>query len=289
MKLFTFSLLIIAVVFTLGCSAENPICSTNFCAVGEVFPRAELEDGQAFSEVDIDDSVIFATLVGGVTPVDTTPAEATTQPDAETTDVVLNTTMASIVSDTAADGTRFEGKIIEIAALVKTADPDNTYITLQTNNADVTFFVNAPGDTREGTFDQPFTAGRSYTLKLYIEIQAADNILDGHNIWSYPVENIIKTTVDAIVSDTAAGGTRFEGKVVEVTVVIKNVFTGGINFMTLENDKNASFHVSPYGDFDRKKFFLTFTEGNSYNLHLFIREQDSEIGTRIRSTIVKVD
>ena len=69
MRFFTFSLFVIAVIFTLGCSAENPICTTNFCAIGEVFPRSELEDGQAFSEVDIDDSMIFARLVGGTTPV----------------------------------------------------------------------------------------------------------------------------------------------------------------------------------------------------------------------------
>ena len=37
MRLFTLSLFIIVVISMLGCSAENPICSTNFCAVGEVF------------------------------------------------------------------------------------------------------------------------------------------------------------------------------------------------------------------------------------------------------------
>ena len=30
-------------ILTIGCSAENPICTTNFCAVGEVFPRSELD------------------------------------------------------------------------------------------------------------------------------------------------------------------------------------------------------------------------------------------------------
>ena len=44
MRLFTFSLIVIAVVFMLGCSAENPVCSTNFCAVGEIFSRSELND-----------------------------------------------------------------------------------------------------------------------------------------------------------------------------------------------------------------------------------------------------
>ena len=80
MKFYTFSLILIAIlIFSIGCHTENPICSTNFCAIGEVFPRSELEDGQAFSEVDIDDSVIFATLAGGDTPVKNAPV-ATTLP-----------------------------------------------------------------------------------------------------------------------------------------------------------------------------------------------------------------
>lgn len=81
MKFFAFSLIVIAAVFMFGCSAENPICSTNFCAVGEVFPRSELEDGQTFGETGIDDSVIFATLVGGGPPVETTPVATTLPPD----------------------------------------------------------------------------------------------------------------------------------------------------------------------------------------------------------------
>lgn len=96
MKLFTFSLFVIAVIFTIGCNAENPVCTTNFCAIGEIFPRSELENGQAFSEVDIDDSVIFATLVGGTTPVETNPVVQTT----DTNDV----TIADIVADVASNG-----------------------------------------------------------------------------------------------------------------------------------------------------------------------------------------
>jgi len=99
MRFFTFSLFVIAVIFTLSCSAENPICTTNFCAVGEVFPRSELEDGQAFSEVDIDDSVIFATLAGGTTPVKTTPP--TLPPGVESVE------LSTIVGDVAAGNTSY--------------------------------------------------------------------------------------------------------------------------------------------------------------------------------------
>ena len=51
MKLFTFSLFVIAVVFSLGCSTENPLCSTNYCVVGEIFEKSDLEQGQAYDDL----------------------------------------------------------------------------------------------------------------------------------------------------------------------------------------------------------------------------------------------
>ena len=41
MRFFTFSLFVIAVVFSLGCSTENPLCSTNYCVVGEIFEKED--------------------------------------------------------------------------------------------------------------------------------------------------------------------------------------------------------------------------------------------------------
>ena len=64
MKVLTFSLFVIAVVFTLGCSTENPLCTDNFCVEGEIYPRSELAAGQEFSELAVDDAAIFATLAG---------------------------------------------------------------------------------------------------------------------------------------------------------------------------------------------------------------------------------
>ena len=88
MKLFTFSLLVIALAFILGCSAENPICSTNFCAVGEVFPRSELDANAAFSEVDVDDSQILTVLVEPPKPTpQTTPVPETT-PESDIDDLL---------------------------------------------------------------------------------------------------------------------------------------------------------------------------------------------------------
>ena len=92
------------IVVLFGCEAQNPICTDNFCVVGEVFPRSELDANQEFSKVEIDDSVIFATLA---TATLTTPAEKTTPAEPAPTGAtpgngITKTTIASIVSDTLA-------------------------------------------------------------------------------------------------------------------------------------------------------------------------------------------
>lgn len=71
--------LLICLVIT-GCDAQNPICSDNFCVVGEVFPRSELDTNQEFSEANVDDSKILAALA-------TTPQPATTQPESDPTNL----------------------------------------------------------------------------------------------------------------------------------------------------------------------------------------------------------
>ena len=38
-------------IFTIGCSTENPLCSTNYCVEGEVFAKSDLEDGQAYDDL----------------------------------------------------------------------------------------------------------------------------------------------------------------------------------------------------------------------------------------------
>ena len=57
-------------IFTIGCSTENPLCSDNYCVEGEIYPRSELVGD--FSPIAVDDSVILATFAG-VTPA--TPIE----------------------------------------------------------------------------------------------------------------------------------------------------------------------------------------------------------------------
>ena len=58
-------MLMIAMLF--GCQAENPVCTQNFCAVGEIFPRSELGD-RKFTEVQGVNDAQLATLLGGTPP-----------------------------------------------------------------------------------------------------------------------------------------------------------------------------------------------------------------------------
>ena len=280
-----------------GCEAQNPVCTDNFCFVGEAFPRSELEDGQEFSEIDIDDSVILATLIGTVTPVEPTPVvKETPQPQNRTpaTQATLEgadqTTIAAIVSNTLAGGDRFEGTVVEVTAVVRSVDDGNEWLTLQTNNTNATFFVNAYGDVSEGTFKKSFVEGNSYIFQLYIQEQEPpDNLFDRHAIWSYPVDDIIDTNIRNIVSNTLAGNKRFEGKVVNITATVNYVST--INrAITLEtNDTSISFWVYPFGDILEGTFQKTFVKGNSYTLQLYIREQESDTLKSIRSYLVKTN
>ena len=268
MKVLTFSLFVIAVVFTLGCSAENPICSTNFCAIGEVFPRSELEDGQLFSEVDIDDSVIFATLVGGDTPVKTTPAVATTQPDT----VTLN----DIVSDVAGGGTTYLGKIVTITGAVRSdasGFTNNDTITLITNNENVSFYINS----RE-TPDRlaKYKKDQTYTFNLFIRgVDPPDDRFVWYAIWSNLPNEKISTTMNALATDVAAGGRTYIDKVVSLRATIEldaaNYFDEGEDYETISlitnNDKVVVFVTH---ELEHPSILAEYKEGTAYDFTIFI-------------------
>ena len=295
LALFALAMIVWCLALT-GCETQNPICSDNFCVVGEVFPRSEL-DNPHFSEVDVDDSVIFATLVGTTTPIENPSVEVNpeaqnpTRPTQQNTLEDANqTTIGAIVSNTLSGGNRFEGTVVEITAVVRIVDDENEWLTLQTNNANVSFFVNAYGDLLEGTLKKTFVEGKSYTFQLYIQEQEPpDGQFDHHAIWTYPVEDIIDTNLRSIVSNTLAGNKRFEGKVVNITATANYVSVSNAA-MTLEtNDTSIRFWVYVFGDRLNDKFPKTFIKGNSYNLQLYIQEQESDAIKSIRSYLVKVN
>ena len=297
MKNFLQSMLIVLIMFivfvammmTIGCSTENPLCTDNYCVEGEIYPRGDL-DGD-FSQIAIDDSVILATLVGVPTPVEVNPqTQNPTPPTQVTLEGATQTTIDAIVSNTLSGGNRFEGTVVEITAVADFVDDDNEWIALETNNSDVVFYVNAYGDDTEGTLKTLFVKGKSYALQLYIQDQEPDNAIVENAIWSYPVDDIIDTTLSNIVSNTLADDKDFEGKVVNITAMVNYVSTTN-RAMTLEtSDTSIRFWAYAFGDIFEGAFQKTFIKGNSYNLQLYIREQDSEAEIKtIRSYLVKVN
>ena len=166
------TILLFLLLTVIGCSAENPLCTDNYCVTGEIFPRSDLEIGAEFSEVAIDDSQIFAVLAG-VTPVETTPAETTV-------------TLADIVSDVADGGTTYLEQTVTITATVRfnlvQRHETSSAITLVTNSESVSFFVTDRTD-RESLRD--YQEDQQYTFTLFIiQIDPPDEDYDTYAIWS---------------------------------------------------------------------------------------------------------
>lgn len=186
--LLAFALFVFAMAFA-GCSAENPICSTNFCAVGEIFPRSDLDDTIVFSEVDINDSLILATLISTPQPVDTTPIvePIPTQPTPDNT-----VTLADIVSDVKKNGvaSTYKEQTVTITATVKfnlVVNPGTgKSITLVTGAENISFFV-TDLDTPETL--RHYVEGNSYAFTIFIDDVTLSTINpDKKNVWSHEVD-----------------------------------------------------------------------------------------------------
>jgi len=48
--------------FVIGCSTENPLCTDNYCVTGEIFSKDELEGGQTFEVLPIDESALIVAI-----------------------------------------------------------------------------------------------------------------------------------------------------------------------------------------------------------------------------------
>ena len=278
MKLFTFSLIVI-VVSTLGCSTENPLCTDNYCVEGEIYARSELADDAAFSKLAIDDSVILATLVSTPTPVETAPD------DAKTTDDTV--TLADIVTDVASNGVNssYKGQTVTITAAVKftfdATETRNSGVTLHTHNEQISFFV----DDSDGADDLAHLAnGTSYTFTLFIRnVATSTSNPERTNIWSNVEErptqvdiNIETVSMTQIVTDVAAGGTRYLSKTVRMQAVVSFDLLKEAGLISLStNNASVSFSVI---DIQNPEKLNKYTANISYFFTLYIEkiEEDEE-------------
>lgn len=173
----TVAFLFFLAIVTLGCNAENPICTDNFCAIGEVFPRSELDETQPFSEVDIDDSDLIAMFSRTPTPVKTVPIQP-----------VNTVTLADIVTDVESGSRKYLNQTVTITATVRT--PNSVFktgsITIVTNT-DTSFFIT---DRESPDRMNPYKRGQTYIFTVYIRsISPPDADFDNYAVFS----NLIKS------------------------------------------------------------------------------------------------
>jgi hypothetical protein len=268
MKLFTFSLIAVAVVLTLGCETRNPICSENFCVVGEVFPRSKL-DTAVFSEVAVDDTRILAILTG-ITPV-TPPVETPV-------DDPVSVSMETIVADVTANGSNseYKEKTVTLTATVEfsfTTQSGDTVITLFTHNDNVSFYVD-----RVNTVSDPSEMGShtTYTFTLFIadiiesttdpgDTLIFSGLIERPTLADIEIEDV---TLAEIVSDVAAGGQSYLWKTVrlEATVLSDATLAEGV-ISLVTGDAGVHFFII---DLSRPEKLDAYRSLLSYTFTLYI-------------------
>ena len=269
MKFTTLILFLMAIVAFAGCEAQNPVCTENFCFVGEAFPRSELEAGQEFSEVDIDDSVIFATLIGTPTPVETTPIpQQPTQPAIAETPQINNVLFADIVSDVASGGTKYLDKTVKITAPVFAILESG--VALASPDESVNFYVKSPDNPAKLA---QFQNGKTYRFTVEIYQIAPPNLdYDTYAVFSDLDTNAdikkidpIRVGVKKVVDDVVSGGTKYIAKTVKVTANVAFSAENGISFTT--NNASVSWVVISHNkDLD----FRRYRENQSYTFTILI-------------------
>ena len=268
MKYLTLILFALAIVVFAGCEAQNPVCTHNFCFVGEAFPRSELEAGQPFDEVDIDDSIIFTKIITWETPIPR-PATQEKQPDSGT--------LADIVADVAAGNKTYAGKMVTITATV-TRDVstfnNRDAIALNTNNEDVVFFVSSDGNPK---LLENYKVDESYTFDLFVlNITDPDPDFPQHGIFAGYSTARISASINTVVADVAAGGRSYISKIVSLTGIVESpaeVFIDTSDTISLlTNNTKVIFFVSNWTA--SPNIMAKYKKGSSYDFDVFIRTID---------------
>ena len=138
--------LLVLTTLYLGCTAENPVCSENFCVIGEIFPRTDLEDSEysEFSEVDVNDARIIAVLTG--TETLTTPEEPT-RPRAEPSEPeVSRVNLEDIVVNALGGGRDYVGKIVYVKAKFQVPRLPGQQLRVRTGTS-VRFYIDDSGNS----------------------------------------------------------------------------------------------------------------------------------------------
>ena len=245
-----------------------------------MFPRSELDTAN-FSEVDIDDSVIFSTLIGTRLPEDATLPTTNVVPEGDIT-------LSDIVSDVAAGGTQYTNKIVTIQGTIKSVFESGAR-TLITNNQNVSFYI--INQTNPELLDS-YKKGNTYTLTVFIdEIEPPEEQFNWYAIWStLPKDaNVISVNFPSLVESLSSGNTEYLNRLVRFTATVKNpasIFTTTDTITVATNKDKVSFFVR--NRTFPPKIMNKYQRGQSYKMTVFVEKVAvSEIlGTSIHSVIV---
>lgn len=95
------------------------------------------------------------------------------------------------------------------------------------------------------------------------------------------VDTVLGVSTDSvsfsdIVTDTAAGGSSYEGQILTLTGTVDSVLTSGETLLLVTGNENVKFFVRSWGNAHR---VVGFVEGESYTFSLYIQDQATSIGT----------
>ena len=278
--------LILSLAFSIGCESQNPICGDTLCVDGSVFLKSELPAGTEYDSVNVDESVILATLVGTPVPVKTAPIEPTA-PSVATMPIAGDdfVTLADIVADVSHNKVNsiYKEQTVTITGAVKfileATQTRNSTVTLHTHDEQVSFFVTDP----DGADDLAHLVnGTTYTFTLFIrKISASTSDLEKTNIFTDIQErprksdiNIETVTMAEIVFDVVEDGKRYLGKTISIraTVSFARLKTSGL--IALSTGNNAvRFNVL---DVQNPENLNPYHGNVAYNFTLYIYDISEE-------------
>ena len=213
MKLFTLSLFVIASVFTLGCSSENPMLPTAadvVNAAGCVTDIEKNEDGQYIVRADAE---CIDSLLDKQTQAPLPPG-------------VKSVELTTIVDDVAIGSTDFLHNWVYIEASVTSDLTDNgRRLLLETNNDNVKFSISS--FVKKSQLSR-WTKGNSYGFILFIDaiqtnsetgvitifsrVDDPDNIAKGRSVLTPTSLGVLATSIDVIIESFRNGESYFIGK-----------------------------------------------------------------------------
>ena len=173
MKNFLQSILIVLIMFivfvammlSIGCSTENPLCSDNYCVSGEIFLRSELFEDEEFSEVDIVEYEVLRAFANTApqTPVETTPAPVET-----------GVSLMDIIADVGAGNETYLNKTVTVAGTVAFKTDDGTAIIIY-KNASAIQAAKEKAVFNIISLDDPvplanYTVGDTYTFAVFVAL-----------------------------------------------------------------------------------------------------------------------